>query len=212
MEYSVRLLIALVIGSAVGLEREFQGKPAGIRTNMLMCIGSCLIMIISLEVARTSAQQADPGRIAAQVITGVGFIGAGAIIRSRFHVSGLTTAATIWVLSALGLAVGAGYILLSIVGAACITVTLTLIKYVENAIVRVRSNHIVHLTLDARKGIIGTTIKEFTKLNILSEALDVTRAGTSWTVTFEYTTSLKKHSRLIEALAALDGVEEMNEL
>ena len=99
--YMIRLLIALLVGGVVGLEREFKGKPAGIRTNILMCVGSCLFMIISIEVARSAAGVADPGRIAAQVVTGVGFLCAGTIMRSRFTVSGLTTAATIWVLSAL---------------------------------------------------------------------------------------------------------------
>jgi putative Mg2+ transporter-C (MgtC) family protein len=212
MTYITRLLIALVIGAAVGLEREFQGKAAGIRTNMLMCIGSCLIMIISIEVAHMGGHAADPGRIAAQVVTGVGFLGAGTIIRSRFHISGLTTAATIWVLSALGLAIGAGHILLAAVGAACITITLTLIKYIESAIARVQSNHIIQLTLDARRGIIGTIIEEFTTMKIVSEALDVNRSGSSWTATFEYNTSPKKHYRLIEALSHMEGVENVTEL
>jgi putative Mg2+ transporter-C (MgtC) family protein len=212
MSYIIRLLVALAVGAAVGLEREFQGKPAGIRTNMLMCIGSCLIMIISLEVARTAGRVADPGRIAAQVVTGVGFLGAGAIIRSRFHVSGLTTAATIWVLSALGLAIGAGYILLAIAGAVFITITLTLIKYIEKAIVRMRSSHILQLTLEARRGIIGSIIEEFTALDIASEALDVKRSGKTWTVTFEYTTNIRKHGRLVEILSKLEGVESIIEL
>lgn len=212
VQYILRLLAALVIGAAVGLEREFRGKAAGIRTNMLICIGSCLIMIVSIEVARTAGHAADPARIAAQVVTGVGFLGAGTIIRSRFHISGLTTAATIWVLSALGLAIGAGYILLSIVGAVLITITLTLIRYVEHAIARMRSNHILQLTLDARRGIIGTIIEEFTTMKIVSEALDVNRSGPSWAATFEYKTSLEKHYRLIEALSHLEGVENVTEL
>ncbi|HUV37945.1 MAG TPA: MgtC/SapB family protein [Patescibacteria group bacterium] len=210
--YIIRLLVALAIGAAVGLEREFHGKAAGIRTNMLMCIGSCLIMIISIEVAREAGHEADPGRIAAQVVTGVGFLGAGTIIRSRFHVSGLTTAATIWVLSALGLAIGAGYILLAVAGAACITVTLTFIKYIENAIRRIQSNHIIQLNLDARRGIIGTIIAEFTALKIMSEALEVNRSGPAWMVTFEYTASQKKHYHLIEALSRVDGVKDVTEL
>ena len=108
LDYSLRLGVALLIGTVVGLEREVQGKPAGLRTNILMCLGACLIMMISMEVARLAGKPADPGRIAAQVVTGVGFLCAGTIMRSRFSVTGLTTAATIWVLSALGLAAGAG--------------------------------------------------------------------------------------------------------
>ncbi|MEA2627247.1 MAG: putative Mg2+ transporter-C (MgtC) family protein [Candidatus Binatota bacterium] len=100
------MLLAAVLGGLIGLERELSGKPAGLRTNMLICMGSALAMEISEHVARAAGT--DPGRIAAQVISGVGFIGAGTIMVARGHgVVGLTTAATIWVVAAVGLAVGA---------------------------------------------------------------------------------------------------------
>lgn len=211
-DYIMRLLVALVIGGVVGLERELHGKPAGIRTNMLMCIGACLIMIISIEVSRTAASTADPGRIAAQVITGVGFLCAGTIIRSRFHVSGLTTAATIWVLAALGLAIGAGYILLSVVGAALITITLVFVRYVESGLNKLQSGHTIQLVLDSKMGIVGSILEVFTSMKITSEALDVNRTGEVWTATFEYTVPLKKHHRLVETLSGVDGVQEVTEL
>lgn len=210
--YLVRLLIALAVGGAIGLEREFKGKPAGIRTNILMCMGACLIMIISVEVARTAGGTADPGRIAAQVITGVGFLGAGTIIRSRFHVVGLTTAATIWVLSALGLAIGAGFILLSVIGAFLITVTLVFIRYIEDSITKRRSTHILQLGLDAREGIIGSILEIFTNLGIPSETLEVNRSGNKWNTTFEYTASQEKHHRLVENLSHLEGVRGVTEI
>lgn len=210
--YFVRLLIALAIGGAIGLEREFKGKSAGIRTNILMCMGSCLIMIISIDVARAAGGAADPGRIAAQVVTGVGFLGAGAIIRSRFHISGLTTAATIWVLSALGLAIGAGYILLSVIGAFLITVTLIFIRYIEDAINKRRTTHIIGLELDTKEGIVGSVLEVFTNLDIPSGALEVKRSGEQWTATFEYTVSHEKHHKLIENLSDLDGVRGVTEI
>lgn len=212
LTYLTRLLIALAVGGAIGIEREFRGKPAGIRTNMLMCIGSCLIMIISIEVARQASSVADPGRIAAQVVTGIGFLGAGTIIRSRFHVSGLTTAATIWVLSALGLAIGAGFILLAVIGAVLITLTLTLISYAERAILRRRSTYIVQLVLEKREGIIGTILETFTGMGVVSEALEVNRSGESWTATFEYISSRERYIRLVERLSAIEGVKELIEL
>lgn len=210
--YIIRLLIALVIGAVVGMERELKGKPAGIRTNMLMCIGSCLIMIISIEVARMAGRIADPGRIAAQVVTGIGFLCAGTIIRSRFHVAGLTTAATIWVLSALGLAIGAGYILLSFVGVVLIVLTLTLISFAERAIIRRREGHIIQLDLESREGIIGTILEFFSVSEITSEAREVNRTGENWTAIFEYTSSPERHHELMERLSTLDGVRRITEL
>jgi putative Mg2+ transporter-C (MgtC) family protein len=212
ISYLLRLIIALAVGAAIGLEREFMGKPAGLRTLMLLCIGSCLIMIISIEVARIYPGIADPGRIAAQAVTGIGFLGAGAIIRSRFHVTGITTAATIWVLCALGLAIGAGYFLLAVAGAVLITITLVLIRYIEDIIRRKRSTHVIQLLLEKRAGILGCILEQFTSMNVQSEALEVNRSGEDWSATFEYNLPLEKHHKLVAKLSNLEGVREVTEL
>jgi putative Mg2+ transporter-C (MgtC) family protein len=103
-----RLLVAAVLGGAIGMEREMRGKAAGFRTNMLICIGAALIAEISIGISLLGdGPVSDPGRIAAQAISAVGFIGAGVILQARGHVTGITTAATIWVVVAIGLAVGA---------------------------------------------------------------------------------------------------------
>jgi putative Mg2+ transporter-C (MgtC) family protein len=102
------LAMSIVLGGAVGLERELRGKAAGLRTNVLICVGSALFTWLSVEIA---GPYGDPGRIAAQIVTGVGFIGAGTILHSRGHISGLTSAATIWLVAAIGVAVGAGAVL-----------------------------------------------------------------------------------------------------
>ena len=210
--YIMRLAIALLVGGVVGLEREFKGKPAGIRTNILICVGSCLFMIISIEVARTAGRVADPGRIAAQVVTGVGFLCAGTIMRSRFTVSGLTTAATIWVLSALGLAVGAGYIILAVAGAAIITLTLMAVRFIEAGIHHFHSNHIIQLVLDNREGIVPTVLREFSKLNISPDVHDIKLAGETWHVIIEYNTSKNTHFIILKELSGLDGVTSATEL
>ncbi len=113
MEYNIqvllnilKLVLAGLCGGLIGLERERDNKPAGIRTQMLVAVGSSLFMIVSLSVG--SDLRVDPSRIAAQVVTGIGFLGAGAIIRERGSIRGMTTAASIWVVSAIGLTIGAG--------------------------------------------------------------------------------------------------------
>jgi putative Mg2+ transporter-C (MgtC) family protein len=210
--YLVRLVIALLIGGAIGLEREFKGKPAGMRTNMLICIGSCLIMIISIEVARTAVRVGDPGRIAAQVVTGIGFLGAGTIMRSRFHVVGLTTAATIWALSALGLAIGAGYILLSVFVAFLITGTLVVIGYIEAKLATKRSLHLLQVAIERREGVLGEIARVFEELRIEREALDVAKSGDEWNVTIEYAASHERHHAIVDRLRTIGGVRGVAEL
>jgi putative Mg2+ transporter-C (MgtC) family protein len=210
--YLARLVIALVIGGAIGLEREFKGKPAGMRTNMLICVGSCLIMIISIEIARAAVRTSDPGRIAAQVVTGIGFLGAGTIIRSRFHIVGLTTAATIWALSGIGLAVGAGYILLAIVTALLITITLVFIGYIEGRLETKHSYHIVQVNLERGEGIIRAVMALFAAMKIPSDALEISRSGEAWHATFEYASSQERHRELVERLLTSPGVKGVTEL
>jgi putative Mg2+ transporter-C (MgtC) family protein len=122
-----KLLLAAFLGGIIGLERELRGKPAGLRTNMLIAMGSALFTTISLQMA----VNADPTRIAAQVVTGIGFIGAGVILREHGAVIGLTTAATIFVVAAIGVAVGAGLWWPSVVAAAIVLVTLLALVPIE---------------------------------------------------------------------------------
>jgi putative Mg2+ transporter-C (MgtC) family protein len=118
----VRLALAAALGGAIGFERELRDREAGFRTHMLVCIGSALFTIVSAYGFReflTSGDQvvrADPTRIAAQIVTGIGFLGAGAIIRQGVSIRGLTTAATLWVAAAIGMATGAGYYSGAVIG------------------------------------------------------------------------------------------------
>jgi putative Mg2+ transporter-C (MgtC) family protein len=111
-ESLLRLALAAALGGVIGLEREASGKPAGFRTNLLICLGAALVTHLSIEVARDitlpGGFRADPGRLAAQIVSGIGFLGAGTIIQARGSVVGLTTAATLWVVATIGMAVGAG--------------------------------------------------------------------------------------------------------
>jgi len=117
LEFILRILVAALLGGAVGLEREYRDKAAGFRTHFLVALGSALFMIISAygfaEALTTTEHRLDVSRIAAQVVSGIGFIGAGTIIFQKNVVRGLTTAASIWVTAAIGLACGAGMYVLA---------------------------------------------------------------------------------------------------
>jgi len=126
LDITIKIFFSLFLGGLVGLEREIKHKPAGLRTNILICLGSTIIMIVSLNLSKIYGSIVDPSRIAAQVVTGIGFIGAGAIIRSRGSVHGLTTAATIWVIAGIGLAIGNGYYSAAIISTFVVMIILNL--------------------------------------------------------------------------------------
>ena len=124
----LRLLLAAGLGAAIGVERELRQKPAGLRTNILIAVGSALLTMASIEIGRGGT----PDRIAAQIVTGIGFLGGGAILRSGNTVRGMTTAATIWVNAAIGLAAGAGLFAMATMTAAITLLVLALLPPVES--------------------------------------------------------------------------------
>lgn len=136
LDLLAKLIVATVLGGAIGLEREFAGKPAGLRTNMLICLGAALFTHLSVELAQVGFSPdgrpfGDPSRIAAQIVVGIGFLGAGAILHARGVVVGLTTAATIWVVAAIGTAVGSGAYLEAVGATALILIVLAGLRPVE---------------------------------------------------------------------------------
>jgi putative Mg2+ transporter-C (MgtC) family protein len=126
----VRLGLSLLVGAIIGLDRELEHKPAGLRTMILVCLGSTVFMLIGAIISIPGLEQ---GRIIAGVITGIGFLGAGAIIRTGADVQGMTTAATIWLVSGLGLAVGCGAYALAIITCLLSLVVLRLLHVVERS-------------------------------------------------------------------------------
>jgi len=131
LELIQRLLLAAAIGGLIGAERELRRKSAGFRTNILIGLGAAVFTICSLTLAPASG---DATRIAAQIVTGIGFLGAGAILRNRDGVHGLTTAATVWVNAALGVAAGGGQFRLAIIGGAIVLAVLFILGPIEAAI------------------------------------------------------------------------------
>lgn len=140
-----RILAAAAAGALIGIERELHDKPAGFRTNILISIGAAIFTLLSIRLAGPTS---DPTRIAAQIVTGVGFLGAGAILRAGFHVIGLTTAATIWSVASLGMAFGAGQYFIGVVGTLLVHGVLVGLMFVEPLIDRRRSVVRFELSVD----------------------------------------------------------------
>ncbi len=140
-----RVLLSVILGFIIGLEREITNKAAGLRTNILVCIGSCLFTILSIygfSNALSIYPMGDPARVAAQILTGIGFIGGGTVLRHGTSVYGLTTAAALWATASVGMACGCGKYSLAILGALLSVATLTLIRIFEkNCIPKTQKNN-----------------------------------------------------------------------
>jgi putative Mg2+ transporter-C (MgtC) family protein len=156
-EMVLRLVFSLLLGAVVGLERETHDRPAGLRTFILVSVGSTLIMIVSMNIRYLfpGATDVDPGRIAAQVVTGIGFLGAGTILHEGASIRGLTTAAGLWVVAAVGLAVGAGFYVAAGVTTALALVTLSLLSHVERSLVGGKGDAMVTIVTVDRPGQLG---------------------------------------------------------
>jgi putative Mg2+ transporter-C (MgtC) family protein len=131
LPFIVRCGMAALCGAMIGLERELKKKAAGFRTNILICVGAAIYMCVGLLLVNAGGAQGDPARIAAQVVTGIGFLGAGCIIQAGGRVTGLTTAATIWVVASIGLVAGAGFPLLAFIAAVMVLITLVVLGELE---------------------------------------------------------------------------------
>lgn len=168
LELLAQLGLATLLGGAIGLERELSGKPAGLRTNILICVGATLFTTLSL---RLSMGRGDPARIAAQILPGVGFIGAGTILHARGAVVGLTSAATIWVVAAIGMALGGGAYTEALGTALLVMLVLQGMGWVERTVAR-RATH-THLVIHARP---ETNAMEELETLVRRAGLDIERA------------------------------------
>jgi putative Mg2+ transporter-C (MgtC) family protein len=147
----LKLGLATLLGGVIGLERELSGKPAGLRTNILICIGATLFTVVSIHMLPLGQGGLDASRIPAQIVSGVGFIGAGAILHARGAVTGLTSAATIWVVAAIGMALGSNAYVEAVGTALLVMVVLWGLRSVERVVARqsARSHVLVHARPEA---------------------------------------------------------------
>lgn len=163
-DIALRFAVAMLIGALVGVEREFSHRPAGLRTHILVALGSCAVMVTSQMLFcqyRVYGSAPDPARLGAQVIAGVGFLGAGTILREGAIVKGLTTAASVWTVACLGISVGAGYYQIGLIGAAYILITLTFLERFQHYVFR---NRFFRYTISLKSRNAVTIIEKTTAL------------------------------------------------
>ncbi|MGD8698533.1 MAG: MgtC/SapB family protein [Gemmatimonadales bacterium] len=205
-----RLLLAMALGGLIGLERELAGKPAGLRTNMLICVGAALLMDISLSVAAAAeVGPADPARIAAQVVSGIGFIGAGTILVERGSIVGLTTAATLWVVAAIGLAVGSDAYAAAVGATLLVVVTLVILGRVEDFIFERRTAIHVDLVLDPDDAVLDRVQEILRGHRVRPLPEKVQKQADRYRVTYELHGYSGRRDAALNDLAGEEGVRRI---
>lgn len=206
----LRLLTAAGLGAVIGLERERDNQPAGLRTHMILVIGSTLAMCLSINLAAMG--DGDPARLAAQVISGIGFLGAGAILRYGFNVKGLTTATTLWSMAIVGLAVGYGYYLIGVVTTILMLLTLTLINILEKKFIRTSVPRAFVIQAMDRPGIVKDIRKVISRLSEKIITFTIQKNIKSKRLRISIAAHVKvgeKMENLTEAISAIEGVRAL---
>lgn len=177
LHLTIRLVLSLVLGGLIGFERERSGSAAGFRTHILVCIGSTLIMLLSIygfsAFVNEPNVRMDPARLAAQVISGIGFLGAGTILRTGLSITGLTTAASLWVVAAIGLAIGAGFYYPAVLATWIVIISLWVLSKLEKRMVKRKGNYIMQIHADNEYGILNSISDVFEKKRIVVTQLSV---------------------------------------
>ncbi len=211
VQATIRLIIAMLLGGIVGFTRELDSQPAGIRTHMILVGGACLAMIISYNLGVVA--NSDPARLAAQVITGIGFLGAGAIMRYGLNVRGLTSASTIWSMAIIGLAIGYGEIWISVIATALILIALTLVNFVEKRFIQGRTIHMISIEAVDKPGVIEAIRKELEKITDKTRTFDLRKSVKEGHIRIRVTALVGKNESmedLASDLSAVKGVKALH--
>ncbi|MHB8055545.1 MAG: MgtC/SapB family protein [Candidatus Aminicenantales bacterium] len=208
LDVVLKLVLAVVLGGIIGLEREFSQKPAGLRTNILICTGSTMMMALSgIMLGESAPGAADSLRIAAGVITGMGFIGAGTILQAHGHVHGLTTASTLWVVSGLGLIIGAGYYLIAAVYTGIVVLTLLGFPLLERLIPHKSVLH-YHVRVDSIAAV-DALRREASAVRLKVDDLAYKNEGDSDFLSFDLVTTLRRARAFRERIENVGKIVEL---
>ncbi len=210
-ETIIRLLLGALIGGIIGFEREIHGRAAGFRTQLIVCVASVLIMIVSENYyfymrSLDPALRIDPARISAGALIGIGFLGSGVIVKSGFAIRGLTTAASIWIVSAIGLAIGAGLYLEGIITTAITIIALVLLRRVEKNIKTLIYKTITISTLIA-ENIEEKIISVFSDYGIYVHSIDYEKDRSSGELTYNFHIATRNKHVLKEIFSKLGTLE-----
>jgi putative Mg2+ transporter-C (MgtC) family protein len=212
----LRLVLALLFGGLIGLERGAERHPAGFRTHILVCVGAALAMITNQYMVDIWPAQVDPSRIGAQVITGVGFLGAGTIILTgRNRIRGLTTAAGLWASACIGLAVGIGFYSGALIGTILIYISLELLPHIESAVYRKAGNLALYIEVTDRS-VFKTVIDVMKEQGVAIEDMDFSRSSVLIQEGIGFSVRLRlprkaEPAALIEKVSGIDGVTLVDE-
>lgn len=218
----IRLALAIVIGGAIGYERESQHRPAGFRTHILVCLGATVASMIQLNIVYDTGRiisenpllsnhlSTDLSRIGAQVITGIGFLGAGTIIHEKGSIKGLTTAASIWMVACIGLAIGLGYYFMSIAATVSVAVVLLLFKRLEEFFIEKRNIMNIEITYKSELNIMDSLILYFETNGIKVKNVDLWQDDSEQEklkiCTYEIVVSYRKKGQIIDYVSKITGV------
>ncbi len=209
IEVTLKLVLAVALGGLIGMERETSQKPAGFRTNILICVGAAMMMILAQLLFGEEADNSNEmARIAAAVITGVGFLGAGTIIQAKGIIMGLTSAATIWAVAGLGLVIGAGYYPIAIIFSGIIILTLLFFKHLEGRPTE-RLLYRYHLRTKSSKEVLLNIKKLALHEGIKFREITHRKEGDVSTISFSFPSSEEKEQKFNQSLLSLDGILEI---
>lgn len=196
-EYIVRLLTALVVGAVVGFEREYRSKAAGFRTMTLICLGAALFTLLSTQIGKDIA----PDRIASNIITGIGFIGAGVIFKDGMSIAGLTTAASIWITAALGMAAGAGEYGMAGAGLVLVIIVLAVFEKLQAVIDKIHQKRLCVLSFDSRQISMGEVEEMIRKNGLRFKLRKIARDAELFTCSYDVSGSDKSLAQFGRQLA-----------
>lgn len=205
----IKLTLAVLLGGAVGYEREQRSSPAGLRTHILVCIGATLVQITAFDFysMHKGVFNSDPMRMGAQVISGIGFLGAGTIIKEGANIRGLTTAASLWAVACIGLAVGTGLYIEAIVAMIFIYASLEGLKRIENRISKEKRKTLIQVTIENKTGRLSEIGNVIDFMGIEAEKVESKKIEDKLIVNFELRVPPNiTNERLLEKMTLLDGV------
>lgn len=214
LEVILKLLLSITLGGIVGFEREFKSRPAGLRTHILVCIGAALVQITAINYFRSSGlTNMDPMRLGAQVISGIGFLGAGTILKEGANIKGLTTAASIWVVGCIGVAVGTGLYIEATAATIFIYVSLRGFKILEDKMSRGKKYINLEIVAKNTPGMIGKIGNLFGELEITIDTIDISDNDDE-KVTIFVTLKLKNLipiEKIADDLISIDGIYKVKQ-
>lgn len=199
----IKTLLALTFGAALGLEREYHDKPAGFATNCLICVGAMIFTVLSLKT------NGDSGRIAAQIVSGVGFLGAGSILRDGNKISGLTTAAGVWLVAAIGMAVGYGAFVLAALGTTAALLLQLAVRRTLALVGRVRHYDVVHITCRPDWNVVDSIRQELEQQEINILKMDVNKQNDLFHVMLTATFTDKEFQTVIRKVMEMPEVHSL---